>query len=179
MGNPRIHGGISNLVENGVGLGGALYVLNDQIRNREVHQDYFRFNRVRVQNNSAFSGSAIYSDNYNLMFKFERSLIRGNVTDTLNTIGQNQNLINGPIDRGDVYSEENLASSDLAAATVYGELVNAFVDDNYAFSTRANSIYENEARFLIRYPDVPNTKGVLAGQSTGGTTGRDTIVGNY
>jgi hypothetical protein len=99
LGNPRLHARINNLVENGIGLGGALYILDFQNRNTEPRSDSIQFNRVRIQNNYAFSGSAIYSDNYNLKLLFNRSLIRGNKTDTNNTVGREQNLISGPIIR--------------------------------------------------------------------------------
>jgi len=99
LGNPRLHAKISNLVENGIGLGGSLYILDFQNRNTQLRSDSIQFNRVRIQNNIAFSGSAIYSDNFNLKLLFNRSLIRGNKTDTNNTVGKEQNRITGPIIR--------------------------------------------------------------------------------
>ena len=50
---------------------------------------------------------------------------------------------------------------------------------NSIFSTAANSIYGNDARFLIRLPDAPNTKGIMAGQNFLGSGGTDTLRGNY
>jgi hypothetical protein len=50
---------------------------------------------------------------------------------------------------------------------------------NSIFSTAANSIYNNSARFLIRLPDAPNTKGIMAGQNFVGSGGTDTLRGNY
>lgn len=178
-GNPRLHGGIEGLVENGVGLGGAMYILDFQNKNMLMRTDSIHFNRVRMTDNFAFTGSAIYSDNYDLKLVFNRSLIRGNKTDTNNTVGREQNAINGPYnkDRDAGYDMINLASSDLAAATIYGEIQGPFPVTH--FSTNANSIFENEARFLIRLPDAPNTKGVMAGEIGKGSGGTDTLIGNY
>jgi hypothetical protein len=184
IGNPRLHAGgtIPNLVENGIGLGGAIYILDLQNRNERIRSDSISFNRVRIQGNFAFTGSAIYSDNFNLKLMFNRSLIRGNKTDTNNTIGWAQNLINGPLNRPDDpeyghLRERNWASSDLASTTIYGEIQGPFPSND--FSTLANSIYDNEARFLIRLPDAPNTKGYFAGKPQMGAGGTDTLTGNY
>ncbi|MCL2039519.1 MAG: YCF48-related protein [Bacteroidetes bacterium] len=177
MGNPRIHANVTNLVENGIGLGGAIYILDNQNRNDNILLDSVWFNRVRIIDNFAWSGSAIYSDNYNLKLFFNRSLIRGNKCDENNYIGMEQNHITGPLNR-DNWEERNYASSDLVSATIYGEVQGPFPTSD--FSTLSNSIFENEARFLIRLPDAPNTKGILAGQNSGiGTGGTDTLIGNY
>jgi predicted outer membrane repeat protein len=178
LGNPRTHADIPTLVENGIGLGGAIYILDNQNRDDRVALDSIQFNRTRIVDNFAFTGSALYSDNYNLKLFFNRSLIRGNKCDTNNTIGILQNHINGPLNRDPQFKERNYASSDLASATIYGEIQGPFPTSE--FSTLSNSIFENEARFLIRLPDAPNTKGILAGQNSGiGKGGTDTLIGNY
>ena len=118
--------------------------------------DSLKFNRVRLQITCVYR-SAIYSDNYDLKIVLNRSLVVGNKTDELNNIGKDQNAITGAFNRN-LQTEENLASSDLVAATIYGELQGPL--PNSIFSTAANSIYGNDARFLIRLPDAPNTKGV-------------------
>lgn len=178
LGNPRLHGEIPNLVENGIGLGGAMYILDFQNNKSIERKDAFNFNRTRWIFNEAFTGSAIYSDNFNLKLLMNRSLIRGNKTDIKNTIGKNQNAIDGPFNRDPQYVERNDASSDLAAATIYGEIQGPFPTNK--FSTLANSIFENDARFLIRLPDAPNSKGMATGQSGAGTrAGTDTLIGNY
>ncbi|MDR0926350.1 MAG: hypothetical protein LBO69_01110 [Ignavibacteria bacterium] len=178
VGNPRLHGGIANLVENGIGLGGALYILDFVNDGVAARTDSIKFNRNRFTDNFAFTGSVVYSDNFNLKLFFNRSLIRGNKTDLNNTIGADQNAINGPLNRDPQYVERNYASSDLASATIYGEIQGPFPSSK--FSTLANSIFENDARFLIRLPDAPNTKGIMEGQpSTIGTGGIDTLIGNY
>ena len=60
--------------ENGTGLGGALYIL-DSIR---VRVDTFGFDRVRMQGNEAYTGAAIYSDNYDLKLAMVRCFVTNN-----------------------------------------------------------------------------------------------------
>lgn len=168
----------TSLPENGIGLGGAIYVLDAQTLDRVGRIDTLSFNRVRIQNNTAFTGSAIYSDNYDLKLIFNRSLITGNNVDERNTIGLAQNYIAGPVMKdASQNTTANFASSDLAGATIYGEVQGPL--PSYIFSEAANSIYGNNARFLIRLPDAPNTKGVLAGSTGVGFGGTDTLRGNY
>lgn len=162
----------TNLMENGIGLGGAIYILDEITASRIGRQDSVWFNRVRIQNNSAYTGSALYSDNYDLKLIFNRSLIHGNMVDDANMIGYNQNVITGP-----VLNDQNPASSDLVGATIYGEIQGPL--PSYMYSEAANSIYNNNARFLIRLPDAPNTKGVLSGGVGTGSGGTDTLRGNY
>ncbi len=164
------------LPENGVGLGGAIYILDSVTVDRVNRVDSIRFNRVRIQDNKSFTGAAIYSDNFDLKLIFNRSLITNNVA--WSTIGADQNAIGGPV----VYDStgnvtHNVASSDLAGAIIYGEIQGPL--PSHLFSVAANSIYDNDARFLIRLPDAPNTKGVLAGQLGIGFGGTDTLRGNY
>lgn len=164
------------LPENGVGLGGAIYILDSVTTNRVGRIDSMSFNRVRIQNNKAYTGAAIYSDNYDLKMIFNRSLVTGNVA--YSEIGSEQNALTGPVEKdasGTIL--KNLASSDLAGAVFYAEIQGPL--PSYLFSEAANSIYDNDARFLIRLPDAPNTKGVLAGTTGIGMGGTDTLRGNY
>lgn len=171
----RTHKG-TTLAENGVGLGGAIYILDDVSQANVGRQDSIQFNRVRIQNNEAFTGAGIYSDNYDLKLVFNRSLVTGNIANS--GIGANQNLITGPIQRdGNGAIENNNASSDLTGAVLYGEVQGPL--PSRMFSEAANSMYDNNARFLIRLPDAPDTKGVLAGTTGLGFGGTDTLRGNY
>lgn len=156
----------ANIRENGTGLGGALYIL-DSIR---VRVDTFQFDRVRFQNNTAYSGAAIYSDNYDLKLALQRNLITGNVATS--TIGRKNDTIEGPL-----VNSMNPASSDLAGAVLYGEVVGPLPFNAYGMA--ANSVYDNDARFIIRLPDAQDTKGVLAGTTGLGFGGVDTLRGNY
>lgn len=164
------------LAENGIGLGGAIYLLDSVTTNRTSRTDSLNFNRVRVQSNKSFSGAAVYSDNYDLKLIFNRSLITGN--EATSQIGASQNLIFGPMNHdnnGNV--AYNAASSDLAGAIIYGEIQGPLPSN--MFSEAANSIFDNKGRFLIRLPDAPNTKGVLAGTTGIGFGGTDTLRGNF
>ncbi len=152
--------------ENGTGLGGALYIL-DSVR---VRVDTFGFDRVRIQGNRAYTGAAIYSDNYDLKLALLRSYITSNVATS--DIGRQNDKIEGPF-----VNAENPASSDLAGAILYGEVVGPLPWTSYSFA--ANSIYGNDARFTIRLPDAQDSKGVLAGTTGIGFGGVDTLRGNY
>ncbi len=156
----------TTLRENGTGLGGALYIL-DSIR---VRVDTVSFDRVRFQNNTAFTGAAVYSDNYDLKLAFARTLVTGNKATS--DIGRSNDTIQGPL-----VNNENIASSDLAGAVLYGEVTGPLPWSTYSFA--ANSIYDNHARFIIRLPDAQDTKGVLAGTTGIGFGGVDTLRGNY
>ncbi|MCX6153818.1 MAG: YCF48-related protein [Candidatus Kapabacteria bacterium] len=167
----------TQMPENGIGLGGALYVLNVIPSNyKTAVVDTILFNRARIQNNSAFSGPVVYSDNYDSKLIFNRSLITGNAVDAQNTFGFNQNAITGALLRngGTTY---NSASSDLAGAVIYGEIQGPLPAS--IGSEAANSIYNNTGRFLIRLPDAYNSKGVLAGTTGIGMGGTDTLRSNY
>jgi predicted outer membrane repeat protein len=165
------------LPENGIGLGGAIYILDSVTTNRIGRMDTVAFNRVRIQNNKSYTGAAIYSDNYDLKLLFDRSLITGN--EAYSEIGLEQNVIEGPAvkEQGSDDITVNPASSDLAGAIIYGEIQGPL--PSFMYSEAANSIYNNHARFLIRLPDAPNTKGVLAGTTGIGFGGTDTLRGNY
>jgi predicted outer membrane repeat protein len=154
------------LRENGTGLGGALYIL-DSIR---VRVDTFSFDRVRMQNNVAFSGAGMYSDNYDLKLAMARCLITGNKATS--TLGRIQDVVDGPL-----VGAANAASSDLAGAVLFGEVTGPLPWSTYSYAS--NSIYDNDARFIIRLPDAQDTKGVLAGTTGIGFGGVDTLRGNY
>lgn len=166
----------TDLNENGVGLGGGIYILDVVAQSQIGRADSVHFNRVRMQENNAYTGAVVYSDNYDLKMVFNRSLITGN--EATSDLGALQNLITGPIRRdgnGDI--ERNNASHDLVGAIIYGEVQGPLPSNIY--SEAANSIYNNNARFLIRLPDAPDTKGALAGTTGLGDSGTDTLRGNY
>lgn len=168
--------GGSRLQENGTGLGGALYVVDEINASRAGRIDSIFFNRVRMQNQSAYSGAAIYSDNYDLKMVLLRNFIANNTATS--TQGADQNAITGPLTRtGTPVQVNNPASSDLAGTILYGEIIGPLPYSS--FSVAGNSIYDNNGRFLIRMPDAPNTKGIFAGTTGIGYGGTDTLRGNY
>ncbi|MFH1051316.1 MAG: YCF48-related protein [bacterium] len=174
----RFHAnGETVIPENGVGLGGAMYVLDiASIDRATTRQDTIKFNRVRFQNNESYTGAAIYSDNFDLKLIFDRSLVTGN--NALSDLGAEQNLITGPyLVEESINHTFNKASSDLAGAIIYGEIQGPLPSAIGPWA--ANSMYDNNARFLIRLPDAPNSKGVLAGSTGVGMGGTDTLRSNY
>lgn len=160
----------NGLRENGVGLGGAVFILDSVTLQRRYRTDSIFMNRVRIQNNTAYTGSAIYSDNYDLKVVLTRCLITSNKATS--PVGRSQDVIKGPF-----ITPDNPASSDLAGATMYGDMIGPIPWT--AFNIAANSIYDNDARFIIRLPDAPNSKSVLAGGVGIGFGGVDTLRGNY
>ena len=171
----RMHPG-TNLPENGVGLGGALYILDNADVNQINRTDSVSFNRVRILNNTAYTGAAIYSDNFDLKLIFGKSLISANTA--LSDVGVEQNTITGPIvmdGNGGITSNE--ASSDLASAVIYGEMQGPLPVGTGPVA--GNSVYGNNARFIVRLPDAPNTKGVLAGNIGLGLGGTNPLNGNF
>lgn len=171
----RMHPG-TEIPENGVGLGGAIYVLDSANINVLDRTDTISFNRVRILNNTAYTGAAIYSDNFDLKLIFGRSLISANTATS--DIGVEQNAIKGPVVfDGNNSIAENEASSDLASAVIYGELQGPLPAGMGPIA--GNSVYGNNARFIVRLPDAPNTKGILAGNIGLGLGGTNPIQGNY
>lgn len=150
---------------NGVGLGGALY-LND-VRQPVAgapgfpRVDSVILHRVRVEQNTAYSGAAVYSDNFDLRVIFSRSLIAGNAA--LSLEGRD-------VDTFSNY-QTSPAGSKTAGAILYGEIQGPMPLTDY--HTGANSIYDNDARYLIRLADAP------AGSFGLSESGADTLRGNY
>ncbi|MBI3259726.1 MAG: T9SS type A sorting domain-containing protein [Ignavibacteriae bacterium] len=160
----------NGLRENGIGMGGAIYILDSVTLNRRYRTDSVFLNRVRIQNNTAYTGSAVYSDNYDLKLVLTRCLVTSNRATS--PVGRTQDVISGPF-----INPDNQASSDLAGATFYGDIIGPIPWTS--FNIAANSIYDNDARFIIRLPDAPNSKSVLSGGAGIGFGGVDTLRGNY
>jgi photosystem II stability/assembly factor-like uncharacterized protein len=174
----RFHAnGETVIPENGIGLGGAMYILDvASIDRSTTRQDTVWYNRVRFQNNESYTGAAIYSDNFDLKLIFNRSLVTNNRA--LSDIGATQNMITGPyLVEESIQHTFNKASSDLAGAIIYGEIQGPLPSALGPWA--ANSMYDNNARFLIRLPDAPNSKGALAGSTGVGMGGTDTLRSNY
>lgn len=174
--NPRANTGLMGDPErNGTGLGGAVYI-NDRQPNAPTpgapRTDSFMFHRVRFEQNEAWSGSAVYSDNYEMRVVMNRCLASQNKA--VSTEGRNTDLV-------DNYMIDPVASR-TASATFYGECEGPMAYGIYrhapfrvatVFSSNANSIYDNDARFILRLPDAPtNIPGL-------GLSGTDTVRGNY
>lgn len=160
---------------NGTGLGGAIYI-NDRQPNAPTpgapRTDSMILHRVRVEQNQAWSGSAVYSDNYEMRVVMNRCLVSQNKA--ISTEGRNTDLV-------DNYYTDPVASRTVAA-TFYGECEGPLAYGIYkydpfkvatVYSSNANSVYDNDARFILRLPDAPNNIPGL------GLSGTDTVRGNY
>ncbi len=149
---------------NGTGLGGAVYINDRQPPGPNpgyARTDSVLLHRVRMEENQAWSGAAVYSDNYELRVFFRKSMIAGNraVSDE----GRNVDVIDNPA--------TSPAASRTAGAIFYGDIEGPLPQEEY--HTGANSIFDNDARFLIRLPDVPQG---MVGQ---GRSGVDSLRGNF
>jgi predicted outer membrane repeat protein len=166
--NPHQQAGNTSTIfdpnRNGTGLGGAIYINDLQPAgggNGTPRTDSVIIHRARIERDSAYSGSAVYSDNYQLRIVLNKTLVANNIASS--PIGRNVDVI--------ANYKTSPAASTVAAATFYAELEGPMPSENY--HTNANSIYDNDARFLIRLPDVP------AGSVGFGGGGVDTVRGNY
>ncbi|HVK39880.1 MAG TPA: FlgD immunoglobulin-like domain containing protein [Candidatus Kapabacteria bacterium] len=163
--NTAPHGGtLNDPLRNGVGLGGAIYINDRQTGNPNpgvARTDSVILHRVRIEKDTAWSGSAVYSDNYDLRVVFNKSLVANNLA--VSTEGAKvdtiQNYLLSP------------AASRTAGATFYGEIEGPM--PSTAYHTDANAIYDNRARFIIRLPDAPSVPGGV------GLSGIDSLRGNF
>lgn len=163
--NPRATGGtLLDPNRNFTGLGGAIYINDRQPAGPNPgtpRVDTVLTHRVRMEQNYAWSGAAVYSDNYELRITMNKNLIVGNVA--VSDIGRNVDTI---------FSYRTSAAADsTAGAILYGDVQGPLPATSY--HVNANSIYDNDARFIVRLPDAPN------GSVGFGQSGVDTLRGNY
>ena len=150
---------------NGTGLGGAIY-LNDILQPVGGAPGFPRtdsviLHRVRIEADTAYSGAAVYSDNYHLQVVFARSIIANN--HAVSPEGRDvDNFLNW---------KTTPAGNRTAGAILYGEISGPM--PLMDFNTGANSIYDNDARYIVRVADAPvGTFGL-------GNSGADTLRGNF
>ena len=150
---------------NGTGLGGAIY-LNDVLQPVGgapgfPRTDSVMLHRVRIEADTAYSGAAVYSDNYHLQVVFARSIIANN--HAVSPEGRDvDNFLNW---------KTTPAGNRTAGAILYGEISGPM--PLMDFNTGANSIYDNDARYIVRVADAPvGTFGL-------GNSGADTLRGNF
>lgn len=149
---------------NGTGLGGAIYINDRQPPGPNpgyARTDSVISHRVRMEQNWAWSGAAVYSDNYELRFLLSKSLVAGNRA--LSDEGRNVDTIEN--------YKTSPAANRTAGTIFYGDISGPLPQQEYHIG--ANSIYDNDARFLLRLPDVPQ------GLVGSGRSGVDTLRGNY
>ena len=138
------------------GRGGALYIhiTSDQCSLAPV--DSTVLSRVRFEKNQAYSGSAIWSDHYDLKLMSNSCLITNNIATSPSSA-----LVNL-----DSSGEANPGDPN-AGATIWADFEGAL--PSFASNSRGDAIYDNIARYVIRLPVSP-----IIGQS-----GVDTLRGNF
>jgi predicted outer membrane repeat protein len=136
------------------GRGGALYIYMSDRTNPMLANDSTFLNRVRMEQNYAFTGSAIHADLWDFRIMANQSLIANNhATSGFSANVDLTNLLGGPADVR-------------TGATIYGEFNGTA--PSFESNSRGNAIYDNTARYIIRLPDGPL-----------GSGGVDTVRGNF
>lgn len=137
---------------NRAGRGGALHI---EVPNtgQLLGFDSTFLSRVRMEQNYAFTGSAIYSNEFDLRVIANLTLIANNHA----TSGWDRTT--------DLVNESNPSTMN-AGATIFGDFEGPL--PSYESNSRGNAIYDNTGRYIIRLPDGPL-----------GSGGVDTLRGNF
>lgn len=138
------------------GRGGALFVnINNSVSPFGGALDTLILSRTRFEQNTAFTGSAIHSDNYRLNLTANQTLIANNFATSRHaaTVDMENPDKNNPGDPN-------------AGATIYGDFEGP--QPQHESNSRGNAIYDNTARYILRLPDGPHGYG-----------GVDTVRGNF
>jgi predicted outer membrane repeat protein len=139
----------------GKGRGGAIWLNVTNTTNVNLTNDSTFLSRVRIENNNAFTGSAIYSDNFGMRMLSNLTLIANNHA----TSGFSATV--------DTIAGQSNPSDPNAGATIWADLEGAL--PSYENNSRGNAIYDNMARYILRLPVSP----------TIGVSGTDTLRGNF
>ncbi len=138
------------------GRGGGLYIhITSDVCNF-AHNDSTLLSRVRFERNQAFSGSAIWSDHYDLKLMSNQCLIANNYATS---------PFSAKVDL-DSTGVANPGDPNVGT-TIWGDFEGAL--PSYASNSRGDAIYDNVARYVLRLPPSP----------VFGTSGVDTLRGNY
>ncbi|MEO5929965.1 MAG: FlgD immunoglobulin-like domain containing protein [Candidatus Kapaibacterium sp.] len=163
--NPRAQGGtLLDPNRNFTGLGGAIYINDRQPPGPNPgtpRVDSVITHRVRIEQNRAWSGSAVYSPNFELRILLNKDLVAGNLA--YSDVGRSVDTITN--------YRTSAAADSTAGALFFGDVQGPSPMEFY--HTNANSIYDNDGRFLVRLPDAP------PGAVGSGQSGVDTLRGNY
>jgi predicted outer membrane repeat protein len=138
------------------GRGGALYVnINNSVSQFGGANDSLYLSRVRFEQNQAFTGSAIHSDNYRLNINANQTLIANNFATSRHSATVDLESPN-----------ENNPGDPNAGATIWADFEGP--QPQYESNSRGNAIYDNRARYILRLPDAIH-----------GFGGVDTMRGNF
>ncbi len=138
------------------GRGGGLYIRITSGYSPIVPYDSTILSRARFEENQAYSGSAIWSDQFDLKLMSNQCLIANNYATSTSSA-----LVN--LDTSNVANP----GDPNAGATIWADFEGAL--PSYASNSRADAIYDNHARYILRLP-----VSTVVGQS-----GVDTMRGNF
>ncbi len=144
---------------NGVahGRGGGIFIqITTPPDNPLIPLDSTFFSRVRFEGNEAYSGSAIWSDRYDLKLMSNQCLIANNHASSQSSLHVDLDA-SGISNPGDVN----------AGATIWADFEGSL--PSYETNSRGDAIYDNTARYILRLPVSP-----IVGRS-----GADTLRGNF
>jgi len=141
---------------NSAGRGGGLFVdINNSSAYPIIVKDSLIMSRARFEENQAFTGSAIHSDNTFLHIQANQTLIANNTATSRHsaTVDLESPNMNNPGDPN-------------AGATIWASLDGP--GPSHETNSRGNAIYDNNARYILREPNGP-----------AGFGGVDTLRGNF
>jgi predicted outer membrane repeat protein len=142
---------------NRTGRGGGLFVaINNSSTYPVIVKDSLIMSRVRFEENQAFTGSAIHSDNTFLHITANQTLVANNTSTSRHSA--TVDLESDSLDR-------NPADPN-AGATIWGSFDGPV--PSHESNSRGNAIYDNVGRYILRSPDGP-----------AGFGGVDTLRGNF
>ncbi len=137
--------------------GGGIYLRITNPLSVSVPFDSTFLSRVRIEQNTAFTGSAIFSDNYELRFITNLSLIANNLSTS-------RAAATTDLDATGISNPGNVN----AGATIWAEFEGTL--PSYQAPSRNDAIYDNVGRYLLRLP---------VSSSVTGASGTDTMRGLF
>ena len=138
------------------GRGGGLFVAITSQSTEITPLDSTFLSRVRFEEDTAYSGSAIWCDKYDFKFMSNQTLIANNVATSPSsaTVDLDSTGISNPSDPN-------------AGATIWADFEGPL--PSYESNSRGDAIYDNQARYILRLPVSLLT----------GVSGADTLRGNF
>jgi len=126
--------------------GGGIFMKVTTAYTTAVGLDSTFLSRVRLEQNTAFTGSAIFSDNYDLRFISNLCLIANNHSTSLSSAKTDL------YDTGSTIGISNPADVN-AGATIWADFEGSL--PSYQAASRGDAIYDNVGRYIVRLPISP------------------------
>jgi hypothetical protein len=139
----------------GKARGGSIWLNVTNTTNANLANDSTFLSRVRVEKSYAFTGSAIYSDNFGMRMLANQTLIANN--HATSGFSADIDTVAGQANPGDPN----------AGTAIWADFEGAL--PSYENNSRGNAIYDNTGRYILRLPVSP----------TIGQSGTDTLRGNF